>query len=299
DTQAQPGAGAHAMVEDATPGCAAKAARARAWPIQGRGIKEEAALSSCDQPSEKLFELANRPSLCLRIGGSVLEVSQDRSTQEHSGGVVWETAFFLLRYLEREVLPGLGRRLRVVELGAGCGLLGLGLARLGCEVVLTDQPLALPNLRHNAEGSGAEVQVLSWGDVEHMEAVRRQGPFDLVVGSDVVFALRFVEPLLQTIGALLQDSGTCWLCLQRRDPDAHALLMQKAAEAFEVQELSFEGLQGLEAAQELECLLLRLTRRPAIQQVPGSGAGERKDPKRRTGKEQKVPPCRRNPRRWL
>ncbi|CAJ1348667.1 unnamed protein product, partial [Effrenium voratum] len=88
-------------------------------------------------------------------------------------------------------------------------------------------------------------------------------------------------PLLQTIGALLQDSGTCWLCLQRRDPDAHALLMQKAAEAFEVQELSFEGLQGLEAAEELECLLLRLTRRPAIQQVPGSGAGERKDPKRR------------------
>ena len=62
------------------------------------------------------------------------EVAQDRSTQEHSGGVaaglvmlselqeclvcfspgagraceVWETAFFLLRYLQQAIIPGAG-----------------------------------------------------------------------------------------------------------------------------------------------------------------------------------------------
>ena len=32
----------------------------------------------------------------------------------------------------------------------------------------------------------------------------RPGRADLVVGSDVVFAMRFVEPLLQTVEALLE-----------------------------------------------------------------------------------------------
>ncbi|CAE7667791.1 pli1 [Symbiodinium pilosum] len=105
--------------------------------------------------SEKLFELASRPAIRVAVAGSYLEVVQDRLTQEHSGGVVWETAFFLLRYLQQAILPGMrqdkGCRLRVVELGAGCGLLGLGLSRLGCEVLLTEQAVAMGNLVRNVE----------------------------------------------------------------------------------------------------------------------------------------------------
>ena len=184
-------------------------------------------------------------------------MAQDLAASEHSGGVVWETALFLLRFLERQVVPSLPLGCRVVELGAGCGLLGLGLHRLGCQVVLTDQPVALPNLRRNAAQEEVQVLLLTWG--EDVTPLLRQGPYHLVVASDVVFATRLVRPLLETIHALAQ--GSAWLCVQKRDPDAHALFMATAPELFEVEECSFEGLEGLEAACKLDCLLLHLTPR--------------------------------------
>jgi predicted nicotinamide N-methyase len=39
----------------------------------------------------------------------------------------------------------------VIELGAGCGLAGLGMALLGCDVVTTDQVEVLPLLLRNVE----------------------------------------------------------------------------------------------------------------------------------------------------
>jgi hypothetical protein len=39
-------------------------------------------------------------------------------------------------------------------------------------------------------------------------------PFDIIVGTDVVFAKRLVEPLLQTIHSLSKKDTVVWLCLQ-------------------------------------------------------------------------------------
>jgi len=271
----------------------------------------EAALAGPGDTSEKLFALANRPAVRFSVGGGCVQVVQDRTATEHSGGVVWETAFFLARYMEQHVLPrGSARRSgarqpRVIELGAGCGLLGLALSRLGCSVVQTDQPSALANLRANAEAHVAasagsvesgpvDVLRLEWGNTADIAAALEQGPFDFVVASDVVFASRFVEPLLGTIAALLAASrgngdAVCWLCLQQRDPDAHAALLSQAPALFHVRELSFVGLPGFEAAAELECVLLRLRLRPTpratgaraeaglddeLQRVAGATAGD-------------------------
>lgn len=244
----------------------------------GAAADFEAALSGRGSVSERLFELANRPSVRVAVGRSYVEVAQDRAASEHSGGVVWETSYFLLRYLEKQVLPG-RKTLRVLELGAGCGLLGLCLARLGCEVTLTEQLLALTNLRANVSSSNASAVVgggkaataaeLSWGEEVDIKALRARGPFDLLVGTDIVFAARLVRPLLETIAAFLTDRpekepGSCWLCLQKRDPDAHALLLKEAPKYFVVQELSFEGLPGFEAACELECMLLNFRMREDV-----------------------------------
>jgi predicted nicotinamide N-methyase len=244
----------------------------------------EAALAAPGDTAEKLFELANKPMVRFTVGGHRVEVSQDRKATEHSGGVVWETAFFLARYIERHLLqelraqrsPDCGTRLRVVELGSGCGLLGLALSQLGCNVLLTEQPAALPNLSANVKAASkkscgaADVAQLSWGDDADISAVLKQGPFDLVVASDVVFAERFVDPLLRTISAMLENSRSesrsqgaarkpsCWLCLQQRDPDAHAALLQRATALFRMRELDFTDLPGFEAAVELECVLLHL-----------------------------------------
>ncbi|CAK0828992.1 unnamed protein product, partial [Prorocentrum cordatum] len=198
---------------DAPPGRAAARARGRRGEAEappgwggpggcpGSAADFESALAAPGAVSEKLFELANRPAVRFRVGGGHVEVRQDRQATEHSGGVVWETAFFLARYLERHVLPARGGRPAVAELGAGCGLLGLALARLGCRAVLTEQPAALANLRANvgayaaaggARRGAATAAQLVWGNAEDAAAVAQMGPFDLVVASDVVFAAPLV-----------------------------------------------------------------------------------------------------------
>jgi len=257
---------------------------APAQNVDGQAADFESALGGSGGTAEKLFELANKPAVRLSVGEGFVQVAQDRKATEHSGGVVWETAFFLARYLEKHVLPGRGgddtRRLRVLELGAGCGLMGLALARLGCRVFLTEQPTAMDNLRSNvaahlasSSADRAKALQLVWGDATDIAAVRAKGPFDLIVASDVVFAARFVKPLLETIAALLAAPGRdnsesavpeCWLCLQQRDPDAHAQLLALAPEFFRTSELHFDDLPGFEAAAELECVLLRFRLRKRL-----------------------------------
>ncbi|OAE20267.1 hypothetical protein AXG93_4010s1040 [Marchantia polymorpha subsp. ruderalis] len=91
---------------------------------------------------------------------------------------------------------------RVIELGAGCGLAGLGMALLGCDVVVTDQIEVLPLLLRNVErnlsrakytasdcsymGSIGKVDVaeLDWGNETHITATGP--PFDYIIGTDVL-----------------------------------------------------------------------------------------------------------------
>ena len=88
----------------------------------------------------------------------------------------------------------------VCELGAGCGLVGLTLARLGCDVVLTEVDQPLPTLRANvarnfngpaSTGAGTvtpRVERLVWGceaDIDRVVGIPARGSYDAVVASDV------------------------------------------------------------------------------------------------------------------
>ena len=136
-----------------------------------------------------------------------MTIRQDREAQIHTGGIVWETAFLLALFLEHGGERGEWRAAgqRVLEVGAGCGLLGMVLAAAGCDVVLTEHPVALANLRHNvgacaaAEGR-ARVHRLDWEDegdaraVQEAQRARGSPPtFDTIVGTDVVFAEGMVQ----------------------------------------------------------------------------------------------------------
>ncbi|XP_057786011.1 uncharacterized protein LOC131003518 [Salvia miltiorrhiza] len=128
---------------------------------------------------------------------------------------LWPAAAALVALLERQTLSCLRtaeqRRLRVLELGSGTGLVGIAAAALlGANVTVTDLPHVLPNLQFNVDANagvvaarGGQVQVaaLSWGDVEQMEGVG--GDFDVVLGSDLVYHDHLYEPLLQTLRVLL------------------------------------------------------------------------------------------------
>jgi len=92
--------------------------------------------------------------------------------------------------------------LRILELGSGCGLLGIGLAAMGHSVVLTDADVEFEDdtstsstltwlkdnvdLNRNVVGGRSTVQPLLWGDGDNTDAV--EGDFDLIVGSELLYS---------------------------------------------------------------------------------------------------------------
>jgi hypothetical protein len=180
----------------------------------------------------------------VKVGGRELKLRQLSEQQRGSrpgldltGLDLWPTTDVLLERLQQQLLPSLQQErqrqfgstrdpLRVLELGAGCGVLGISLAAMGEQVVLTDIDLAFgestdSTLRHleanvalnrDIVGKRAEVRRLAWGDDEDITEVAKLGPFDLIVGCDLVYDPDLHVPLLQT---LRQLSAT---------PDARAFL---------------------------------------------------------------------------
>ena len=81
---------------------------------------------------------------------------------------------------------------RVLELGSGCGLGGIAAAALGAEVVLTDivTQQAEHNVRETFRNTGVvlpRVQRLRWGEAGDIEAAGKDGPFDVILGGDVLY----------------------------------------------------------------------------------------------------------------
>jgi len=145
-----------------------------------------------------------------------------RREADATGLKVWPTALPLLMHLQGRLAAPLARPIRILELGSGCGLLGIGLAATcNAEVVLTDPALPVAfaddeplgntlewlamnvELNRDAVGSRASVEKLTWGDSDDMEALRRKHPagFDLVVGSDLLY-----NP--DSYGALIKTAQT-------------------------------------------------------------------------------------------
>jgi hypothetical protein len=116
------------------------------------------------------------------------------------------------------------------------------------EVVMTDQSRVLENVtRENVETNRKEiggvattalhVMALDWEVEEELNAVSERGPFDVVVGTDVLFSVHLVAPLLRVIECTLSDtrkSAVCYICVQRRSPDAHDEFLRLAREKFDV-----------------------------------------------------------------
>jgi len=121
---------------------------------------------------------------------------------------LWKASHALCRWLSQgqdaSALAVVKGR-RVLELGAGCGLVGICCARLGAEVTLTDLGYVIPFTRSNVKLNSlpdTSVRELAWG-----EDVRQQfprGSFDVIIGSDIIYYAHLHRPLLV---ALLQLVG--------------------------------------------------------------------------------------------
>jgi predicted nicotinamide N-methyase len=105
-------------------------------------------------------------------------------------------------------------------------------AQDGARVLATDWApdaiaFAQRNARHN--GVALDTAVESWTDPQR---VTEQAPWDLVLGSDLLYEARNVEPLLALLPQLVDQRGEVWIADPGRAPAERFLAA--AAERFEV-----------------------------------------------------------------
>lgn len=110
---------------------------------------------------------------------------------------------------------------RVLELGAGIGMLGFSLAASARHVVVTDiDPKVLRVVEANArinEISNVDVQQLAYGQTD-AEAFRvRFGRFDHIVGADIIYGAKVIRPIMESVDELLVEDGTFSLGFVQRD----------------------------------------------------------------------------------
>lgn len=132
-----------------------------------------------------------------------------------SGGHVWHSSRVLADYMSSnaDISDMLLAGVSVLELGSGCGLLGLSAMALGGDVTLTDQTMQLPLLKMNTERNFAlmktqadssllppkpRVAELIWGDPP--PALEEGKCYSLVIGSDLFYipgqATKFTDTVL-------------------------------------------------------------------------------------------------------
>ncbi len=138
--------------------------------------------------------------------GAVLGAEDERrfltgGTEVPYGIVLWPAAIALAHDLGARPVEGL----RVLELGAGTGLPGIVAATRGAHVVQTDrQPVALYVCKKNAERNGVT-------SIEHRDADWRtwtdDARYDLILGSDVLYAASMHEHLRQIFEKNLAEGG--------------------------------------------------------------------------------------------
>ena len=118
-------------------------------------------------------------------------------------------ADFLHHYDSRGIKD---ERLKILELGAGTGLVGLAASGLfAADIHLTDLPVILPNLQHNIEqnaslvestGSTITAGVLDWSKITTVQDEEEK--YDVIFAADSLYAPEHSGWVVRTVGKYLR-----------------------------------------------------------------------------------------------
>lgn len=182
-------------------------------------------------------------------------ICQGRRDFASHGHCVWDAALLLAEFLQseaqRDALSFSGRK--VVELGAGVGLVGMALAVLGADVVLTDQEYALPLLRKNVQvnfegdqshGSTApRVEECQWGEPLKGVLSEWQKRTDVIVFSDVLYHESSFLLLMQSLRALAAPTCDVYFTYETRNAGIEAGFLSVLSAEFDVRVIARQDNQ--------------------------------------------------------
>lgn len=166
-------------------------------------------------------------------------LDKDGSLDGATGLNIWDGAIALAKYLEKHSTTIVSGK-SILELGAGTGVVGIAAALLDAhDVLLTDLPYALDNLRHNVqlnlrESTVAAIQSLDWTSSSTYPIHRA---WDLIIGADVIWLAHLVPSLVQVINACAADDTSVIIAHQTRSIEVDQLFFRLMHENFDMQQV--------------------------------------------------------------
>ncbi|KAG2439293.1 hypothetical protein HXX76_004652 [Chlamydomonas incerta] len=208
-----------------------------------------------DEPTDR-WTLHAAEELTLEFDeGKAVTIQQEpkkiNATRIGVGAVCWEGELFLATYLAS--LPAyryIGAR--VVELGAGPGLAGIMLAKMGAKVHVTDIAKVLPIVEGNLASNGvslaqrrgaaegyAVAEELEWGapGYEAAVALLASEPVDWVVAADCCYIDQegtspSTPHFVNTCALLCGPTTRCLVCFELRSSEVQRVFVEESKKAF-------------------------------------------------------------------
>lgn len=139
---------------------------------------------------------------------------------------LWPSSLALARAIGARSLRGA----RTLELGCGLGLVSIAAAQAGGKVLATDwSEAAIGFTADNAARNGIELETAKVDWSAPAEIVARS-PWQLVLGSDVLYERRNVDQMLDLLPRLVDRSGEVWIADPGRQTSVEFL--ERAAESW-------------------------------------------------------------------
>ena len=158
---------------------------------------------------------------------------------ESTGGKVWRASIDFFAFLKDRVELK-QENCRIIELGSGCGWLGLRLCKeyLNIKLTMTEQGNfgALDWLQHNVNlnrSISVAVAELDWANVSNDISDQQ---WDLIIGSELIYSYEGARLLPRVISQLLNGpDSVCYYC--------HSLYRFEAIDEVFIEELKSNNLQ--------------------------------------------------------
>lgn len=157
---------------------------------------------------------------------------------------IWEASIVLADYI-----AGISPSKKILELGAGLGVISIAAAGFGHQVLATDYeelPLKFIELsaKENKLSENLRIKTLDWKNPNLNEK------FNIIAGSEIIFRKSFYEPLLNLFKNLSEPDGEILLAHSSERKRVLIPFLYKAQHEFEVL-TSIRKLKGEDGIQEI------------------------------------------------